>query len=165
MLLDDLLNDEPAMRGLVALFLRRSRPTVDAQPHESFLDHAALHDEIFARSLGMRAMPAERKRDGQYARRVISAPLVEALVSVTEVQMPSESELHRLRQRLGKAKKPARRVSRFPPPASSPIKKPPAATETHIESPASARALTKGETAAVPPSVGSNRTGTSNSQS
>ena len=141
MLLDDLLNDGSVMRSLVAIIRRRSRPTVDTQLHESFLDHAALHDELFTRSLGIAAKSAERKRDGQYVRRELSAPLVGASVSVLEVQMPSKLKFHRLRQRLGKAKKPARGASGSPTSASSSINKLSAATETHIESPASVMAV------------------------
>ena len=51
MLLDDLLNDQLAMRRLAGLLRRRARPTADSQIHESFLDHAALHEELFTRFL------------------------------------------------------------------------------------------------------------------
>jgi hypothetical protein len=141
MLLDDLLNDGPAMRGLVGLLRRRSRPTVDAQLHESFLDHAALHEEQFTRSLGFAAKPAEPAKNGQFARREYGAPLVGALMATLEVHMSRNSKSRHRSKQLGKAKKPARRVSSSPPPASSPINKPSAAIGTHIESPASAMAV------------------------
>jgi hypothetical protein len=141
MLLDDLLNDGPTMRSLVGLLRRRSRPTAEAQLHESFLDHAALHEEQITRSRGISAKPAEPAKNGQYARREYGAPLVGALPSTLEVQMPSNSKSRHRSKQLGKAKKPARRVSRSPLPTSSPINMPSAATGTHIESPASAMAV------------------------
>jgi hypothetical protein len=141
MLLDDLLNDGQAMRSLVGLLRRRSRPTAYAQLHESFLDHAALHEEQFTRSLGIGAERAEPKNDDQYVSGAFSAPLVGALAPVSEDQMPTKSKFARPSKGPGKTKKPARRVSASPRAASSPINKPSAATETHIESPASAMAV------------------------
>ncbi len=49
MLLDDLLKDAPTMRRLVGLIRHHSRPSYEAQLHESFLDHAALQEELFTR--------------------------------------------------------------------------------------------------------------------
>lgn len=68
MLLDDLLNDVSAMRRLVRLLRRRSRPPVDVQLHESFLDQAALHEELLARSLRVGSNAAAPKRAGSYVR-------------------------------------------------------------------------------------------------
>ncbi len=49
MLLDDLLNDEPAMRRLAGLFRRRPRRTPDGRNQESFLDEAALYEDLIGR--------------------------------------------------------------------------------------------------------------------
>ncbi len=49
MLLDDLLDDGPTMRRLVGLIRHHSRPSYEAELHESFLDHAALQEELFTR--------------------------------------------------------------------------------------------------------------------
>lgn len=49
MLLDDLLDDEPVMRRLAGLFRRRPRRTPDGPVHESFLDEAALYDDLIGR--------------------------------------------------------------------------------------------------------------------
>jgi hypothetical protein len=50
MLLDDLLSDEPAIRRLIGLLRRRLRPVADDAPlHESFVDQAALYEELCAR--------------------------------------------------------------------------------------------------------------------
>jgi hypothetical protein len=57
MLLDELLNDVPAMRRLARLLRGRSQTPVDVELHESFLDHAALHEEL-ARSLAVGAEAA-----------------------------------------------------------------------------------------------------------
>jgi hypothetical protein len=141
MLLDDLLNDGQAMRSLVGLLRRRSRPAVDAQLHESFLDHAALHEAQFTRSLVIAAKPVGPARNCQYARREYSDPQVGALVSALEVQMLSNSKSRHRSKRLGNAKKPARRASSSPLTANSPINKPSGETGTHIESPASAMAV------------------------
>ncbi len=49
MLLDDLLNDGRVMQRLAGLLRRRSRPTYETQLHESFLDQAALQEELISR--------------------------------------------------------------------------------------------------------------------
>lgn len=68
MLLDDLLSDKPALRRLIGRLRRYSRRPVDAPLHESFLDQAALHEELFTRFQGAGAETAVLKKDGQYVR-------------------------------------------------------------------------------------------------
>ena len=49
MVLDDLLNDEPAMRRLVGLFRKRAGPATPEPVHASFLDQAALYEDLVMR--------------------------------------------------------------------------------------------------------------------
>jgi hypothetical protein len=67
MLLDDLLSDERVLRRLIGRLGRHTRRPVDAPLHESFLDQAALHEELFTRFLAG-AKPAALKKGGQYVR-------------------------------------------------------------------------------------------------
>jgi hypothetical protein len=68
MLLDDLLSDEPALRRLIGRLRRHNRPPAAAPVHESFLDQAALHEELFIRCLVTGAESAVPKKDGQHVR-------------------------------------------------------------------------------------------------
>jgi hypothetical protein len=68
MLLDDLLNDQPALRRLISRLRRHSQRPVDTPLHESFLDQAALQEELFTRIVGAGAEPAGLKKNGQYVR-------------------------------------------------------------------------------------------------
>jgi hypothetical protein len=49
MVLDDLLNDEPAMRRLAGLLRKRAGPATHEPVHASFLDQAALYEELATR--------------------------------------------------------------------------------------------------------------------
>ena len=66
MLLDDLLNDGLMMRRFIGLIRYHSRPSYEAQLHESFVDHLALQEDLFTRlhmQESKRALAPSMRRD------------------------------------------------------------------------------------------------------